>query len=37
MNAKGQIEFIVGLGADLDRLNEIALTANTKSNGLLLV
>jgi len=37
MNAKGQIEFIIGLGADLDRLNEIAATARARYNGLLLV
>ncbi len=37
MNTKGQIEFIVGLSADLDRLNEIALTARARFNGLLLV
>jgi diguanylate cyclase (GGDEF)-like protein len=37
LNTKGQIEFIVGLGADLGRLNEIALGARAKFNGLLLV
>jgi len=37
LNAKGQIEFILVLGADLDRLNEIAADARTKFNGLLLV
>ena len=37
LNAKGEIEFVVGLGADLDRLNEIAVNARAKYNGLLLV
>jgi diguanylate cyclase (GGDEF)-like protein len=37
LNAKGQIEFIIGISADLDRLNEIAIDARAKYNGLLLV
>lgn len=37
LNAKGEIEFIVGLGADLDRLNEIVRGVQAKFNGLLLV
>jgi diguanylate cyclase (GGDEF)-like protein len=36
-NAQGQIEFVLGLGADLERLNEIAVEANARFNGLLLV
>jgi diguanylate cyclase (GGDEF)-like protein len=37
LNAKGEIEYVVGLGADLDHLNEIAANASVKFNGLLLV
>jgi diguanylate cyclase (GGDEF)-like protein len=37
LNAKGEIEFSVGLGADLDRLNEIAFNASAKFNGVLVV
>ncbi len=37
LSAKGQIEFILVLGADLDRLNLIAADARAKFNGLLLV
>jgi diguanylate cyclase (GGDEF)-like protein len=37
LNAHGQIEFILGLGADLDHLGEIAADASAKFNGLLLV
>src|SRR4029077_5613143 len=37
LNAKGEIEYVVGLGADLDHLNEIAANASAKFNGLLLV
>jgi diguanylate cyclase (GGDEF)-like protein len=37
MNAKGHVEFIIGISADLDHLNEIAAEARAKFNGLLLV
>lgn len=37
LNATGEIEYVVGLGADLDRLNEIALNVSAKFNGLLVV
>ena len=37
LNARGQVDFVVGLGADLDRLNEIAVDAGHKFNGFLLV
>ena len=37
LDAKGEIQFILLLGADLDHLNEIAAAARAKFNGLLLV
>ncbi|HLL27652.1 MAG TPA: sensor domain-containing diguanylate cyclase [Xanthobacteraceae bacterium] len=37
LNARGEIELVVGLGADLERLDEIALEASRKFHGLLLV
>jgi diguanylate cyclase (GGDEF)-like protein len=37
LNARGEIQFVVGLGADLERLNEIAVGVRAKFNGLLLV
>ena len=37
LGARGQIDFVIGLGAELERLNEIAADASDKFNGLLLV
>jgi diguanylate cyclase (GGDEF)-like protein len=37
LDARGRIERVVGLGADLERLDEIAVDARNRFNGLLLV